>query len=237
MDEAGSRSAAQLTARPAANYLAFQLRAFPLRTLTLGVLIVSGGVLAALPFRRSNCVPDASDGAFQVTGPTPSTLGEHRLELLAEMSPDAAIGSDPIADLTPWSTPADSRRCSASIPLSYDDLVVPIDRPATVQRRFGATSEAQRGLTGGPSSTSGGNRSDPPALVMPPLDVLDPTQQDALAFSETVIETETTRLDSAASSGQVASFTSTSARVVSEGAATAVTDSPQRRRHWIRQPD
>jgi hypothetical protein len=68
----------------------FQLRALStLRNLTLGVLIVTGGTLAALPFRRSPAIPDASthftESPTQATGTLDSAL-DSTAKLAAEFA-------------------------------------------------------------------------------------------------------------------------------------------------------
>ena len=134
----------------------------PLRTLTLGVLIVSGGTLAALPFRRYHAIPDSSTTPVHATGPTnsalemgatspvsgaafaPPQMAEAILpgSILATHSKNTGVsgtqprrptGSDRI-------TPLAKTEPSHGGPLTYEDLVLPIEMPDIVQQRFNATA-------------------------------------------------------------------------------------------------
>ena len=134
----------------------------PLRTLTLGVLIVSGGTLAALPFRRYHAIPDSSTTPVHATGPTnsalqmgttgsvfgaafaPPQMTEAILpgSILATHSENTGVSgtqqgnpnsSDHIPPLTKTSSASGS-------PLTYEDLVLPIEMPDIVQQRFNATA-------------------------------------------------------------------------------------------------
>ena len=133
-----------------------------MRTLTLGILIVSGGTLAALPFRRYQAIPDSSTTPIHATGPTISAL-----QMDANSSISQAIFSPPQMSeamlpgsiLAPHSeTPgvagtkqrqeSSSNRVTSMArtppshgsPLTYEDLVLPIEMPDIVQQRFNATA-------------------------------------------------------------------------------------------------
>ena len=82
----------------AANLSIHPAPSLPLRTLTLGVLIVSGGTLASLPFRRYQAIPDASSGPVQATGPTQSELGDSNVEKLELLVSDTIqpLAADPV---------------------------------------------------------------------------------------------------------------------------------------------
>ncbi len=118
-------------------------RVLPLRNLTLGVLLVAGGTLAALPFRHVGSVPDASGRPPQATGPT---LTELQLragapELAQSIAPPS--GFDPVlAEALPtWRPPRDRSRSDRHFdaPLSFDDLMAPIATPEPIRRRYDAT--------------------------------------------------------------------------------------------------
>lgn len=133
----------------------------PLRTLTLGVLIVSGGTLAALPFRRYQATPDSSTTPVHVTGPTHSALQMGATSPVSDASfapPQMAEAILPGSILaTHAETPgvreeqqhSSSPDCITSLanaqpshggPLTYEDLVLPIEMPDIVQQRFNATA-------------------------------------------------------------------------------------------------
>ena len=142
----------------------------PLRTLTLGVLIVSGGTLAALPFRRYQAIPDSSVTPVQATGPTVSDLKMGLINPAVDTSfapPQVADATIPGSILATHSQQADSvesavehlnqmTRMSAArnverspdTPLTYEDLVLPIETPDIVQQRFNATAAVKSIQTG-----------------------------------------------------------------------------------------
>ena len=137
----------------------------PLRTLTLGVLIVSGGTLAALPFRRYQAIPDSSTSPVHVTGPTHSALQMGQLDAIAgdaflppqitdAMLPGSILATHasagkatgPQAQTQPPATQEAtlaSRKRQFDVPLTYEDLVLPIEVPGVVQERFNATAAVQ----------------------------------------------------------------------------------------------
>ena len=133
-----------------------------LRTLTLGVLIVSGGTLAALPFRRYHAIPDSSTTPVHATGPTNSAL-----QMGATSPPSEAAFAPPqmaeavlpgsilathsenfgVSGMKPENPNSPDRVSSLAntmpshgAPLTYEDLVLPIQMPDIVQRRFNATA-------------------------------------------------------------------------------------------------
>ncbi len=134
----------------------------PLRTLTIGVLIVSGGTLAALPFRRYQAIPDSSTTPVHVTGPTnsvlqigasdaipdgtfaPPQMAEAILpgSILATHSEKTGISGTPQADLNSSARipPLAKTTPAHGGPLTYEDLVLPIEMPEIIQQRFNATA-------------------------------------------------------------------------------------------------
>lgn len=134
----------------------------PLRTLTFGVLIVSGGTLAALPFRHYHTIPDSSTTPVPATGPTNSALqmGATSPVSRADFAPpqmtEAILpgsiltthsentGVSGSQDRPPFSseriTPLANTKPSHSGPLTYEDLVLPIEMPDIIQQRFNATA-------------------------------------------------------------------------------------------------
>jgi hypothetical protein len=129
----------------------------PLRTLTLGVLIVSGGTLAALPFRRYQAIPDSSTNPVHVTGPTNSALQMRPPDAITQdafrppQASDAMRNGSILATHSPaieaarqQPRPQDGilapRQRRSDVPLTYEDLMLPIEMPAVVQERFNATA-------------------------------------------------------------------------------------------------
>ena len=115
-----------------------------LRNLTLGVLIVSGGTFAALPFRR---YPngDASDARSAVSGPSSSAL-----DTTLESTPIGAttIATNTLDSLPTWNPPPiGARSRQLDIPLTYEDLARPITPPAAIEERFSATARVYQKST------------------------------------------------------------------------------------------
>ncbi|MCA9140636.1 MAG: hypothetical protein KDB00_27880 [Planctomycetales bacterium] len=111
-----------------------------MRRLTLGALIIGGGTLLALPFRRP-VVPDPSpvDGR---NGHSQSTyLDDQSLDLLVqEVTADVKVPVvfHPHTDYVPAANVTANRQ----LPLSYEDLAVPVDRDPIYENRFNATASA-----------------------------------------------------------------------------------------------
>ncbi|WP_040770615.1 hypothetical protein [Novipirellula maiorica] len=145
-----------------------------MRNLTLGVLIVSGGTLAALPFRRApeivapetiDQMPGSSVNAQTSAGtvenhfsqgaapsygsPVPPSLRTDLTEdLVLETTTIEAMDTESF-DSFSWNKPHaseswPSRRHQSYKPLTYEDLAVPISRPDVIQDRFNATASAQQ---------------------------------------------------------------------------------------------
>lgn len=229
-DEAGSRANAQLFRSAAANFRSIQLRALPLRTLTLGVLIVSGGTLAALPFRRYQAIPDASSAPLQVTGPSQSALDSPQLDSVeSDAPPDGAGGQKVdnsgllVATSRPWTQEVSARAPRRiEMPLTYEDLAQPIDQPTAIQHRFNATTRAREEQL---------ERNRAAELVMPAMESLAVEQQQQLEQAVAALEAQSA---TSRATGTLASSTSSSDRGLDQLPKAAPSE---RQRHWIRQPD
>ena len=204
-------------------------RALPLRILTIGVLIVSGGVLAALPFRRYQAIPYASSAPLQVTGPAQSALDSPQLDGVesgslagGELDPTKACAEFmAVAARQPWDKAAISpERRSVDIPLTYEDLATPIDLPAAIRRRFNATAPVREKEL---------ERQRVAELVMPAMESLAVSQRQELERAKIAATSES---GSRKATGTLASAPS---ERNTQRLPEASTD--QRTRHWIRQPD
>ena len=202
-----------------------------MRTLTLGVLIVSGGTFAALPFRRYHGIPDASATPVQVTGPTHSALdaaepGSGVFNALAtgESPGDAVAELEGLAAKLPsWSeavAPQPPRR--VDIPLSYEDLAQPIDPPVAIEERFNATSTVREKQL---------QRERVAGLVMPAMESLAVAQQQQLQQAADSLSAVGAQTPPASAS--LASTSSRDQHLERLPRAEPV----ERDRHWIRQPD
>lgn len=200
-----------------------------MRTLTLGVLIVSGGILAALPFRRLQTIPDASTGPAQATGPTQSAISDSSLQMLVDSPTTGSAEVAPPADLPTWSPPAQPQRRDTSIPLTYEDLLVPIERPDAVEQRFSATVSAQQGQQ---------DDGRLPAIVMPALESLALTQQVEIKSQISVVEVGSDHPQSnSRETHPPTTLASASWRSAATDASPPADQTTRRERHWIRQPD
>ncbi|WP_047814190.1 hypothetical protein [Rhodopirellula islandica] len=153
-----------------------------MRNLTLGTIIVVGGLLAAIPFRRDAVHPESSDPNALATGPTSApfaiatsdpltppwdsgtsgagqaatfsaqaqTTGwpNHRAPDPPRQGHAAPSRADDFASTGPGVIPTEqaarSRRDSR-LPLTYDDLAVPLSSPHFPDQRYNA-------LAGSPSN-------------------------------------------------------------------------------------
>ncbi|WDQ15733.1 hypothetical protein [Rhodopirellula sp. P2] len=163
-----------------------------MRNLTLGTIIVVGGLLAAIPFRRDAVHPESSDPNALATGPTSApfaiatsdpltppwdsgTTGAgqaasfsaqtHSTGWPNHRAPDppsqgyaAPSRADDFVSTGPGAIPTEqaarSRRDSR-LPLTYDDLAVPLSSPHFPDERYNA-------LAGSPSNPLPRQRSMPP---------------------------------------------------------------------------
>ncbi|PAY18760.1 hypothetical protein CKO51_14400 [Rhodopirellula sp. SM50] len=109
-----------------------------MRRTSLGILILGGGILFSLPFRKPT-PPDASaidDGTKQTKS---DPFDDASIELLVrEVTEDVQVPVvyDPRTDYSP---PAQSNQ-PRQLPLTYQDLAVPVDRDPFYENRFNATA-------------------------------------------------------------------------------------------------
>lgn len=211
-----------------------------MRTLTLGVLIVAGGTLASLPFRRYQSIPDASADPVHVTGPTQSALAAPPSTLALDQPQvqpglESLPAQDLASNLPQWQPQPQTAAATAprpiDVPLTFDDLMAPIDQPVPIQQRYGATVpireqqlEAER-VAG---------------IVMPALESLAASEvkelEQGLAQMQPQPEpvvTQPSRLPPNRSSRASASLASSRDEPLPGGNQPAET----RARHWIRQPN
>ncbi|MCO8123840.1 hypothetical protein NHH03_18995 [Stieleria sp. TO1_6] len=110
-----------------------------MRPLTLGALILGGGTLLALPFRRP-ANPDASDGNRAGAVVETDFRNNDSLEMLVrEVTEDvkAPVVYHPHTDYSP----AEKFPATRRMPLTYEDLAVPVDRDPFYEKRFSATAD------------------------------------------------------------------------------------------------
>jgi hypothetical protein len=192
----------------------------------LGVLIVTAGTVAALPFRRYRAIRNELPPTA-ATGPTVSNLGGLRLDPIAERPasqadfpalamPSSQWGDEPLKDR------------EIQMPLTYDDLAVPLELPPKFGESFSATSVAQAGAGSKPLVGSGPQRMQPVAIVHSDAAGKAGTQgQSLLSGSE-----------------QAGDENSQASRAISQLISSPIVESlPEplpasapRERHWIRQP-
>ena len=118
-----------------------QLRVLPLRNLTIGVLILVGGTLAALPFRRYVPIPDPSSVPKEATGPTMSSLRGTNLEIV-ESRQIPKLNTLTTTQLPQW-RPEPQPVSRRGVPVRYEDLAVPIDAADPSEKNFPASVSSQ----------------------------------------------------------------------------------------------
>lgn len=235
-----------------------------MRNLTLGVLIVTGGTLAALPFRRSPAIPDASlhanPDAVQATGPLQSALEIAPVQVADLQSDRPVVHSfshqeipglsefmgeqDPSQDLV---AAAPRRSEYAAKPLTYEDLMAPIVRPQSVQDRFQAIASVR-------DAAVDPRQPDPPTVVRSETDMTNDvahSRQQAHSlqrdqslgfefeerFTSVDVATENRSATSTRAAGTLASSLRTDAPEIPRlPDASAQNTLPVRHRHWIVQP-
>lgn len=119
-----------------------------MRILTFGTLIVVIGTFAALPFRRYRANQEALPAA-EATGPTRTTLGGLEFEALAaDPSAQAELPALSLPTSSEWESPQRQLR----MPLTYDDLAVPLTKRPEFDEKFSATATAQSAKKPNPNS-------------------------------------------------------------------------------------
>ncbi|NND98588.1 MAG: hypothetical protein HKN47_14805 [Pirellulaceae bacterium] len=108
-----------------------------MRNLTLGVLLVAGGTLASLPFRRYQPIPDASVIPEEATGPTQSALGTSHLDMIAGTQFTAPPNPSELEAMPHWPIPPNTP-ATTQVPSSYEELAVPLDRLSPDPKAFSA---------------------------------------------------------------------------------------------------
>lgn len=195
-----------------------------MRNLTLGVLIVTGGTLAALPFRRYHI---QTDGPIQATGPSQSALdADANRGLASERDSETAVGSPQLLteSLPPWRqtvTPPPTRRID--IPLSFEDLLIPIDHPGPISDRFNATADVRAKQL---------QRERAVAMEMPPMESLAVTLQEELRNK--IHASQTRSMDQPDTDQGAPSLARAAAHPTPQRLPKP--DIEHSDRHWIRQP-
>jgi hypothetical protein len=214
-------------------------------------LIVTGGTLAALPFRRSPVIPDASSHlsqpSTQATGPLQSALDATPVHLLASSTPhgspaatrtfsrqeipglDEFIRDDRSVSETP-EVSVDRTRPSVK-PLTYEDLMAPIDRPGPIQDRYQAIAAVQADSRA---------QSHPMAMELPPIEQLEPSLRGELEQRFMAMKPKQIRQPAsnpARASGSLASSMIPRTPDLPDLSAAPMTPEPAvRQHHWIVQP-
>jgi hypothetical protein len=197
--------------------------------------------LAALPFRREQSILNASTEPNQVTGPTQSALNGPAADKSTKFAPvvPSLNDLDRFGEL-PAFTPGTGfaavsdppARRHIDIPLTYEDLAVPIDQPKPILDRFSATATVHKQQLDAEKIAG---------LVMPPLETLPIEQQHALMQSAQQNFANQPGSEPG-TSGRLASASSTSSEGSNgEASSTKRYDAKasaelERERYWIRQP-
>lgn len=235
-----------------------------MRNLTLGTIIVAGGLLAAIPFRRDAATSDTTPQNTLATGPTsmpfatpttdplippwqnqtrpgPPALASATQQLAAHTGTNQQVpmhrgagpptGFNEFADAPTKSIPtqrAPRMRRDTQLPLTYDDLAVPLSNPHFPDRRYNALAEQPRE----PVRTQS---HDPTRTVRNQ----PPTREDETTRARLASSTPTLpqRQDNAPLRPDPDSHRSFRIPDVSMPAAPPPPSVMERQRHWIKQPD
>jgi len=171
--------------------------------------------LAALPFRRYQSTPDASAAPAALSGPAQSAL-DKMPKAEADHSTIAVSSLDALPTWNPEPAPQPPRQID--IPLTYEDLAMPIDQPAAIQQRFNATAAVRQQQI---------ERQRESGLVMPSMEAMTLDQREQI---ETL--PAPTATDEGRAGGQLASSTPSEPQFQPLPQPLPET----RQHHWIRQP-
>jgi hypothetical protein len=213
------------------------------RRFTLGILILGGGSLLALPFRRAvdpqSLAPDSASNR-----PSGEAFDDHSLQMLVQEvteEVEVPVVYQPETDYRPAPSLSEGIRA----PLTYDDLAVPLDPDPLYQDRFNASQSvvAER-LRSGQSSGGVDQRIDTLREKFAGKEfVMTATPNSKTAGSRRV--DPSARLTGTGRSGggtQPANSAADAAKSVLSPlppptATEGGREEPPRRRHWIRQPE
>lgn len=113
-----------------------------LRNLTLCVLLVTGGTLAALPFRHNPSDSDEAVLSGEATGPTQSELGRNGLNSFVETDTTLSIENLVPDGLPKWKVPNVSS-LRPQVPSSFEEIAVPLRINADDQDRLTVSATKQ----------------------------------------------------------------------------------------------
>ncbi len=231
------------------------LQVCSVRILNLGVLVCVGGVLAALPFRHAD---DAGNEPARATGPTVCDDNLYGNELAVQAcEPSVAADDQALKEILSFrpDTPVAQTHPSRppmNLPLTYEDLAVPLKPSGIIDERFDAVLKR-------PSTSEGGSPPRRPGLTRRDLwttlpvaprgqDAASPETNTEQTLSGLTPATLPTPLDpsTAADRGRPdGSVTPSVSKTAKTNFASSTlpppemqrpADSPTRIRHWIRQP-
>lgn len=217
-----------------------------MRTSTLAALVVAGGTLAALPFRRFS-VDDEVE--MPATGPTAasysglSPLRESPANADRSSKIDSAARRPSQVQLPAWQ-PERERRIE--MPLTFDDLMLPIDRPAPIAEQFPSAEQFTSTKPAVPAVRHDRFRNDaasPPSAVPPTslaTEMASPVDAERLTADPAAkLSGEALRRRSVLRPSPVSGSVAASRSVESQDPAPEIPLAPKvtpRTRHWIRQP-
>ncbi|TWU59854.1 hypothetical protein Poly51_01270 [Rubripirellula tenax] len=199
-----------------------------MRNITLGVLIVAGGTLAALPFRRYQAISDDRQRPGAASGPTESSLDLALPEQVAQGDSGLHLPLPQSLPVWPRTERPEPLPREVNVPLSFDDLLVPIDQPNPIRQRFAATTDVHR---------DDERRLNAIALEMPPASEIAPEVQEELRrrldfATPKKFENIAPKSVAGAAQGSLASAPWTASPPDRLPKPSPTTDA----RHWIRQP-
>ena len=188
-----------------------------MRTLTILGMVIAFGMVAALPFKRYQTIQDASTMDTNATGPIGPAQGNS--DILIEDVPlgDINIPSLAVSPGKQWPPPLPNRRIQ--MPLTYEELSVPVQASMHDPERFDATVKAQEAIRAK-------RKPDLPPKVQP--------------MQTTAEEASKLRVDSSAPKSILVSLAPSNSLAPPTGTSNVqrlpADSNVDRQRHWIRQP-
>lgn len=233
------------------------------RTFTFAGLIILVGFVAALPFKKAPTAGTAQSDATLATGPSTDlaisesavsfdqlvvfpepqrqTGGHHREPSPPWGQPSQSVPVESVSSVSgprpPGRIPSDSQarpRRDLRMPLTYDDLAVPLATPHYVDQRFDAVAKpnpqgppADVALRSAPKyqAMRVGDESASSLASRSPYQAFDDQPQSILNQTEPAPVRSNRSVEGTLVSGQ------------SRSVETSPSDEPVRVRHWIRQPE
>ena len=105
-------------------------------------MLISFGILAALPFRHNPASSSDPAVAGEATGPTPADLGRTNLDFFVQADKGVGISESLPSELPRWKVPNNSGS-TPPIPSTFEDIAVPLRLDAYDEERLSVSTTKQ----------------------------------------------------------------------------------------------